>query len=63
MPELRKRAVRAVARDYAHVFEPKRQLDVNAINEKIMGMAREIARRERLTQHVRIMEEGVPEVF
>lgn len=55
------------AGEYAHTFEPVRQVDVNAITERIMGMAREIAKRESALEENRhkleILNQAILDIF
>ncbi len=53
--------------DYAHTFEPVRQADINDITEKIMVMAREIAKREAALEQNRnkleILNQAILDIF
>ncbi len=53
--------------EYSHTFEPVRQVDINDISERIMGMAREIAKRESALEQNRhkleILNQAILDIF
>lgn len=53
--------------EYSHTFEPVRQVDINDITERIMGMAREIAKRESALEQNRykleILNQAILDIF
>lgn len=53
--------------NYAHVFPAVRQVDINAITEKVMGMAGEIAKRESALEENRekleILNQAILDIF